>query len=249
MRLRTFSQEFVANRRRRSGSGMSPPVRLRRLDLGLGRGRLSEPLHITGHGTRLRITTIRHAFACFTRRLVARCSARSAAHRLSNRTGEAGSGECNCPRWDLPRHNLDGVPPRADGRVRIFQCERLLRIDIKDGQPAVYVIEQGPSCEKVTSLVEIGDMRHVSVLQDRAGLLVKLRCVRAQKQQCDGEVIEVHLPMLASSLRPGSIVGIRTPLRHLTSTVPWRGGKSKRLLHKAREVDFEPLFHDHSARR
>ena len=48
--------------------------------------------------------------------------------------------------------------------------------------------------------MEIGDMRHVGVLQGRAGLLVKLWCVRAQNQQCDGEVIEVHLPILAFEL-------------------------------------------------
>jgi hypothetical protein len=41
-------------------------------------------------------------------------------------------------------------------------------------------------------------MRHVGVLQGRTRLLVKLWSVGAQKQQRDGEVIELHPRMLAS---------------------------------------------------
>src|SRR5262245_38927894 len=48
-------------------------------------------------------------------------------------------------------------------------------------------------------------MRHVGVLQRRTGLLVKLWSVRAQHEQRDGELVELHVSMLNVALRPDAV--------------------------------------------
>jgi len=121
----------------------------------------------------------------------------AAADGLSHRTREVGGRKRHCAGRDLPGHNLDGVPPGTDRRVLFFERARLLWVDIEDGQPAVHLVEQWAGCKEVTSFVEISDMRHVCVLQGCTRFLVKLWSIRAQKQQCDGEVIELHPRMLA----------------------------------------------------
>src|SRR5215472_3887180 len=179
---------------------MSPPVRFCRLDRGLGRGCLSEPLHILAM---VRTPERPHVHLPFG--LVVSSGPRSAPHGLIDRTGEAGGRECHCARRHPPGHNLDEEPTGADPRVLFFERAGLLGIDIEDAQSSVHVVGQWSRRKEVTSLVEIGDMRHVGVLQRRTGLLVKLWSVSAQHEQRDGELVELHVSMLNVALRPDAV--------------------------------------------
>src|SRR5262249_10728707 len=158
----------------------------------LGRGGSWEPLHISSHRTPVLTAAGHLSFAWSSRPLAARVVPRksAAADGLGHRTREVGGREHHCAGRDLPGPNLDGVRPGTDGRVLFFERTRLLWVDIEDRQPAVHLVEQWAGRKEVTSFVEISDMRHVCVLQGCTRFLIKLWSIRAQKQQCDGEVIE-----------------------------------------------------------
>jgi len=93
---------------------------------------------------------------------------------------------------DTPREDLDRKPSGDHGRVLRPQLSRPFRADVENREATVLRVVERAAREQIAGLVEVGEVRHVRVLEGFGCLLVELRRIGPQHRQHDRELVEFH---------------------------------------------------------
>jgi len=92
-------------------------------------------------------------------------------------------GERHRAAGDHPGIDLYAIASGADGGILLREGAGLFRLDVQDAEATQLAIgwtEHRSGREQVTGVVQVGEVRHVGILECVLGVFVELRCVRAK---------------------------------------------------------------------
>jgi hypothetical protein len=113
---------------------------------------------------------------------------------LRHRAWKVSGRETHRATGNHPGQGHDAVFSGLDGGIAFLERAGLVDADVQDGQSAQVRcrVEQWPSGEQVSGLVEVGQVGHVRVLQGVFLRRRKRRSIRAEHEKRHGEPVKIH---------------------------------------------------------